>query len=49
MTYVALDWHQLDKELGSAKLVEALWSTLAVLMPAQARAAPVPALCQPLC
>jgi hypothetical protein len=36
VSYVALDWHQLDKELGSEPLVEAFWSTLAALLPQQA-------------
>jgi hypothetical protein len=36
VTYIALDWHQLDKELGSEKLVEAFWSTLSAVAPAQA-------------
>lgn len=35
VTYIALDWHQLDKELGSEKLVEAFWSTLSAFAPGQ--------------
>lgn len=37
MTYIALDWHQLDTELGSEKLVEAFWSTLSAVAPRQVR------------
>ena len=35
VTYIALDWHQLDKELGTESLVEAFWSTLSAVAPAQ--------------
>ncbi|KAF8060490.1 SAC9 [Scenedesmus sp. PABB004] len=35
VSYVALDWHQLDKELGSEALVEAFWSQLSALLPPQ--------------
>jgi hypothetical protein len=35
VTYIALDWHQLDKELGVEKLVEAFWSTLSAVAPQQ--------------
>jgi hypothetical protein len=33
--YVALDWHQMDKELGSEALVEAFWTQLSALLPPQ--------------
>jgi hypothetical protein len=33
LTYVALDWHQLDRELGTEALVEAFWSQLAAVAP----------------
>jgi hypothetical protein len=36
--YVALDWHQMDKELGSEALVEAFWTQLGALLPPQVRA-----------
>eukprot|EP00879_Flechtneria_rotunda_P031918 GHRR01035015.1.p1 GENE.GHRR01035015.1~~GHRR01035015.1.p1 ORF type:complete len:157 (-),score=42.15 GHRR01035015.1:389-859(-) len=35
VSYVALDWHQLDKELGSEALVEAFWTQLSALLPPQ--------------
>ncbi|KAF6264364.1 hypothetical protein COO60DRAFT_1698391 [Scenedesmus sp. NREL 46B-D3] len=35
VSYVALDWHQMDKELGSEALVEAFWSQLGALLPPQ--------------
>lgn len=35
--YVALDWHQMDKELGSEALVEAFWTQLSALLPPQVR------------
>lgn len=35
ITYTALDWHQLDKELGSEKLVEAFWTQLSAILPPQ--------------
>ena len=35
VTYIALDWHQLDKELGSDKLVEAFWTQLSAVIPQQ--------------
>uniref|UniRef100_A0A383VGT2 WW domain-containing protein n=1 Tax=Tetradesmus obliquus TaxID=3088 RepID=A0A383VGT2_TETOB len=35
VSYVALDWHQMDKELGSEALVEAFWSQLSALLPPQ--------------
>jgi hypothetical protein len=33
--YVALDWHQMDKDLGSEALVEAFWTQLSALLPPQ--------------
>jgi hypothetical protein len=39
VSYVALDWHQMDKELGSEALVEAFWTQLSALLPPQVRAA----------
>jgi hypothetical protein len=38
VSYVALDWHQMDKELGSEALVEAFWTQLSALLPPQVRA-----------
>lgn len=35
VAYVALDWHQMDKELGSEALVEAFWTQLSALLPPQ--------------
>jgi len=35
VSYVALDWHQMDKELGSEALVEAFWTQLSALLPPQ--------------
>jgi hypothetical protein len=35
VTYIALDWHQMDKELGSDKLVEAFWTQLSAVIPQQ--------------
>jgi hypothetical protein len=35
VTYIALDWHQMDKELGSANLVEAFWTQLSAVLPKQ--------------
>eukprot|EP00775_Hariotina_reticulata_P004194 gene4194-4442_t len=35
VSYVALDWHQMDKELGSEALVEAFWTQLGALLPPQ--------------
>lgn len=35
--YVALDWHQMDKELGSEALVEAFWTQLSALLPPQVK------------
>jgi hypothetical protein len=34
LTYIALDWHELDKQLGSGELVGAFWSTLTDILPA---------------
>jgi hypothetical protein len=41
VSYVALDWHQMDKELGSEALVEAFWTQLSALLPPQVRAGQV--------
>lgn len=27
-TYFALDWHEMDKQLGSHEVIEALWSLM---------------------
>ncbi len=35
VTYTALDWHQLDKELGVENLIEAFWSQASALLPPQ--------------
>lgn len=35
VSYVALDWHQMDKELGSEALVEGFWAQLSSLLPTQ--------------
>eukprot|EP00878_Enallax_costatus_P030322 GHUV01033006.1.p1 GENE.GHUV01033006.1~~GHUV01033006.1.p1 ORF type:complete len:414 (+),score=91.02 GHUV01033006.1:1544-2785(+) len=37
VSYVALDWHQMDKELGSEALVEGFWAQLSSLLPSQVR------------
>ena len=31
LTYVALDWHEMDKALGHEGIVEAFWSQVCVM------------------
>eukprot|EP00198_Chlamydomonas_reinhardtii_P010960 XP_001700297.1 predicted protein [Chlamydomonas reinhardtii] len=35
LTYIALDWHEMDKQLGHVGIVEAFWNTVKDLLPAQ--------------
>jgi hypothetical protein len=50
VSYVALDWHQMDKELGSEALVEAFWTQLSALLPPQVSSCgALPAMRTPVC
>ena len=33
LTYIALDWHEMDKQLGHEGIVEAFWSTVRDVLP----------------
>lgn len=33
VTYIALDWHEMDKQLKTEGIIEALWSTLRSVLP----------------
>ncbi len=33
LQFIALDWHELDKQLGSHELVSAFWSTVKDMLP----------------
>ncbi|KXZ46422.1 hypothetical protein GPECTOR_43g858 [Gonium pectorale] len=35
LTYIALDWHEMDKQLGHVGIVEAFWNTVKDVLPAQ--------------
>jgi hypothetical protein len=35
LTYIALDWHEMDKQLGHAGIVEAFWNTVRRFTPAK--------------
>ncbi|EFJ45105.1 hypothetical protein VOLCADRAFT_94600 [Volvox carteri f. nagariensis] len=34
LTYIALDWHEMDKQLGHMGIVEAFWNTVKDILPA---------------
>ncbi|GIL81031.1 hypothetical protein Vretimale_9264 [Volvox reticuliferus] len=34
LTYIALDWHEMDKQLGHTGIVEAFWNTVKDILPA---------------
>lgn len=33
VTYIALDWHEMDKQLGAHGIVEAFWNTMQTILP----------------
>lgn len=35
LTYIALDWHEMDRRLGTETLISAFWSTVKDILPKQ--------------